>query len=136
MAGNAKSVVLDWKGGLVFEGGEAGGPSAVVDATNDRAPGPMLQVLMALVACTGSDVVSILEKMKVDLETCRIEARGVRREEHPRRYLTIHLDYHVKGGGLDETKARRAIDLSLEKYCSVTHSLRLDEPVSYELHLG
>jgi len=96
----------------------------------------MLQLLLALAACTGADVVSMLQKMQVELSDFRMDAHGVRAETDPKRYLTIHIDYTLAGQNLDETKARRAIDLSLEKYCSVTHSLRLDQPVTYDLHLG
>ena len=136
MANETKHIEVNWTDGLRFEGGEPGGPQVVVDGTNVSAPGPMLQLLVALAGCTGADVVSMLEKMRVDLTECRMEVRGTRAEEDPRRYLTIHIDYYLAAPDLDETRARRAIDLSMEKYCSVTHSLRLDEPISYALHLG
>ena len=130
-----KHIVLNWHQDLLFEGGEPGGPTATIDGTNAAAPGPMLHLLLALAACTGADVVSMLKKMQVELTEYRMEARGVRAATDPKRYLTIHLVYHLAGTSLDETKARRAIDLSLEKYCSVTQSLRLDQPVTYDLHL-
>jgi putative redox protein len=96
----------------------------------------MLTLLLAAAACTGSDVVVVLEKMRVDLRELRIEVAGTRREEEPRRYVAIHLDYHLGGQGIDPAKARRAIDLSLEKYCSVIHSLAPDIAVTYALSLG
>ena len=65
-----------------------------------------------------------------------IEARGVRREEEPRRYVSMHLTFRLRGAGLDEAKARRAIELSLEKYCSVVASLADDLPVTYDVDLG
>jgi putative redox protein len=61
---------------------------------------------------------------------------GVRREEAPRRFVSIRFAFHLAGAGLDEAKARRAIDLSLEKYCSVVHSLAPDIAVEYDLHLA
>ena len=79
---------------------------------------------------------SILEKMRVQLRQLRIEVSGDRREEEPRRYAAIHFDYHLGGEGLDQAKARRAIDLSLEKYCSVIHSLAPDIAITYALTLG
>src|SRR3954467_12846003 len=87
-------------------------------------------------ACSGSDVVVILEKVRITLQELRIEAAGVRREGEPRRYQSIHLNYRMRGTGLDEAKARRAIDLSLEKYCSVVHSLAPDIALTYALSLG
>jgi putative redox protein len=70
------------------------------------------------------------------LRQLRIEASGVRREQEPRRYLSLHFDFHLAGEGLDETRARRAIDLSLEKYCSVVASLAPDIKISYGLTLA
>ena len=96
----------------------------------------MLTLLLAAASCTGSDVVSILEKMRVALAECRIEASGVRRETEPRRYTAIHLDYHLRGEGLDEAKARRAIELSITKYCSVVHSLAPDIRITHGFTLG
>jgi putative redox protein len=96
----------------------------------------MLTLLLAAAACSGADVVSLFEKMRVDLESLRIEVAGVRSESVPRRFLCIRFAFHIRGGGLDEVKARRAIDLSLEKYCSVLHSLAPDIAVEYDLHLA
>ena len=95
-----------------------------------------LALLLAVASCSGADVVTILEKMRVTLRELRIEVSGNRREEHPRRYTAIHLEYRLRGDGLDEAKARRAIELSIEKYCSVIHSLASDIPVTHGLTLG
>ena len=131
-----KHVALAWQGDLRFSGGEPGGPAVAIDADNATAPGPMLQLLLASAACGGADVVSILKKMQVGLESLEIRVDGERRAEHPKRYTAIHFEWAIRGSGLDETKARRAIDLSMEKYCSVLHSLAPDIALSYALHLG
>ena len=132
----ARHIALTWTGGLRFKGGEPGGPAVVVDADNIEAPGPMLQLLMAAAACSAADVVSILEKMREKLAGLEIEAWGERRDELPRRYVSLRLRFRARGEALDEAKVRRAIELSLEKYCSVIHSLAPDLPVRYELELG
>jgi putative redox protein len=131
-----KRVTLTWRRKLVFEGGEAGGPMTTIDGDNATGPGPMLTLLLAAAACTASDVVVILEKMRITLRDFRIEASGERREEEPRRYTAMHLEYHLKGDGLDEAKAQRAIELSITKYCSVMHSLAPDIRVTHGLTLG
>jgi putative redox protein len=136
MARETKRATVIWQQGLRFAGSEAGGPAITVDGDNVMGPGPMLTLLLAAAACSGSDVVLILEKMKVDLRQLRIEVVGTRREEEPRRYVAIHLDYHLSGPGIDPGKARRAIDLSLEKYCSVIHSLAPNIAITYALSLG
>jgi putative redox protein len=136
VTGEVKHIVLDWERDMVFRGGAPGGPSVVIDGDNAQAPGPMLTVLLAAASCTGSDIVLILEKMRVGLRTLRVEVHGTRREEAPRRYTAIRFEYHLAGEGLDESKARRAIDLSLEKYCSVVASLAPDIAISYGLTLA
>ena len=136
MTAETKRISLAWQERMVFRGGEPGGPVTTVDGDNAVAPGPMLTLLLAAAACTGSDVVAILEKMRVTLHEFRIDASGVRRDQEPRRYMALHLEYHLRGEGLDEAKARRAIDLSITKYCSVMHSLAPDIRVTHGLSLG
>ena len=131
-----KRVSLTWQERLVFRGGEPGGPETTIDGDNATGPGPMLTLLLAAASCTGADVVAILQKMRVTLHELRIEASGDRREQDPRRYTSIHLEYHLRGDGLDEGKARRAIELSITKYCSVVHSLAPDIRITHGLSLG
>lgn len=131
-----KHAVLTWQGDLHFTGGEPGRPWVSIDADNATAPGPMVLLLLAAASCTAADVVSILQKMRVDLQGLEVRLAGQRRAEHPKRYTAIRLEWHLKGGGIDEAKSRRAIDLSMEKYCSVLHSLAPDIAVSYALSLG
>ena len=134
--GETKRVVLTWQEGLRFTGGAPEGPVSAIDGDNVAAPGPMLTLLLAAASCSGSDVVVILQKMRVQLRQLRIDVKGVRREQEPRRYTAIHFDYHLGGDGLDRIKATRAIDLSLEKYCSVIHSLAPDIAITYALTLA
>jgi putative redox protein len=131
-----RQVTLTWHEGLRFTGGTPEGPIATVDGDNVAAPGPMLTLLLAAASCSGSDVVVVLQKMRVQLRQLRIDVTGVRREQDPRRYTAIHFDYHLAGEGLDRAKATRAIDLSLEKYCSVVHSLAPDIAITYALTLA
>jgi putative redox protein len=135
MTAETKRLTLTWREGMIFEGGEPGGPLAVVDADNATAPGPMLHLLLAAGSCTSADVLLILRKMRVPPTALRVELAGTRREEEPRRYTAIHFLYHVAGEGIDEARARRAIELSLEKYCSVVNSLAPDIRITYELAL-
>ena len=136
MPAETKKVTLTWQQGLRFTGGEGGRPVASVDGDNQDAPGPMTTLLLAAAACTGADVVSILHKMRVEFTDFSIEVAGVRREQEPRRYVSIHLDYRLGGPELDPAKVRRAVDLSLEKYCSVIHSLASDMAITYALSLA
>jgi putative redox protein len=136
MAPETKRASLTWRQDLRFLGTAPGTPAITIDGDNVVGPGPMLALLLAAAACSGSDVVLILQKMREKLRDLRIDVAGIRREEEPRRYVAIHLDYRVGGEGLDPSKVRRAIDLSLEKYCSVIHSLAPDIAITYALSLA
>ncbi len=136
MTRETKHVTIAWKDGMRFEGGTPGGPATVVDGDGIAGPSPVMTLLIAAAGCTGSDVISILQKMRLRVTAFSVEISGVRREEEPRRFLSIHLTYHLAGDGLEESKVRRAIELSLEKYCSVTHSLAPDIAVTYDVALA
>lgn len=127
---------LEWEGGLRFRGGGPKGPTLLIDADGQEAPGPMVTLLLASAACSGADIVGILAKMQVTLREFTTEVTGRRAPDHPKRYLTLHFAYRLRGDGLDEAKARRAIDLSHEKYCSVLHSLNADIAITYDIDLG
>jgi len=133
---NLREASVKWEGGLRFRGGSAGGPSGLIDAEGQEAPGPMVTLLLAAAACSGADIVGILQKMQVTLHELSAQLTGRRAPDHPKRYLTLHFSYRIRGDGLDEAKARRAVDLSHQKYCSVLHSLNSDIAITYELDLG
>lgn len=127
---------MRWKAeGLLFEAGPAGRPPVLVDGDGEAATSPVEMLLVAAATCTASDVVLILKKQRVALQTLEVAVRGTRRAEEPRRYIALHFVYTVAGDGADESKARRAIDLSLEKYCSVVASLAPDIVVTYDVAL-
>jgi putative redox protein len=133
MATNIRTAAVVWEGGMRFRGGTSGGPTVTLDADSVAGPGPMVTLLVAAAACSGADVVHILEKMRITLRRYRMDVTGVRAEEHPRRYRSLHVVFTLAGDGLDEDKARRAVDLSVTKYCSVLQSLDPDIPVSYDI---
>ena len=136
MAGPTAEITLRWKGGLVFAGGGAGRPPATVDGDSKEGTSPVEMLLVAAAACTGSDIVPILEKQRVKVRSLEVAVTGTRREEHPRRFTAMHFRWRIAGDGVDETKARRAIDLSLEKYCSVVASLAPDIRISYDVAIA
>lgn len=130
-----KHVTLTWREGLAFAGGADGKPAITIDSTGRAGPGPMETLLLAAAGCTGSDVVSILEKMRFPVRAMSVEVVGERRAEHPKRYTSILLTYRITAPGAPEERVRHAIDLSLSRYCSVIHSLAPDVARRYELVL-
>ena len=128
-------VTLRWQEQLQFTGGPAGRAPVSVDGDSKVATSPVELLLIAAASCTAADVVIILQKQRIKLEALDISARGTRRETEPRRFTAIAFHFAVRGEGADDVKVRRAIDLSLEKYCSVIHSLAPDIAVTYALSL-
>jgi putative redox protein len=134
-----RAVRLTWSGtGMRFTGEGVLPPSPAIPLDGDAVagPSPMLTLLLAAASCSGSDVVSILAKMRVRLEALTVDVAGVRRDEEPRRYIEIRYRFSMRGEGLDAVKAERAVSLSLEKYCSVVHSLAPDIVVRHEVVVG
>ena len=108
--------------------------SAPADVT-PRGPTPKELVLQALAGCTLIDVVSIIQKSRKKLEKCRVDVEAEVAAELPRAYKKIHLKYFFKSKDLTEAVAERAIELSREKYCSVSAMLKGNVEItwSYEI---
>ena len=131
--GQTRTVSVRWRERELFEGAAAERPPILVDGAGAAATSPVELLLVAAAACTATDVVSILAKQRVALTSLEVRVRGTRRDEHPRRYTALHFEFVIAGAGVTEDKLRRAIDLSLGKYCSVVASLAPDIVVGYEL---
>jgi len=101
----------------------------------EKGPRPKQMLLAALGGCTGMDVVSLLKKMRVEHEGFNITAQAEASSEHPKIYTSIHLVYEFKGKNLPEDKIRKAVDLSQERYCSVSAMLRQAAKLTYEIQI-
>lgn len=96
---------------------------------------PMELVLMSLAGCSGMDIVAILEKMKISYTDLKIIVEGVRAIDHPRVFTEVNIIYHFAGESLSEDKLRRAVTLSLEKYCSVANMLNESVSLNYQIEI-
>ena len=85
---------------------------------------PMELFLISLAGCTGMDVVSLLEKMRVKLDDFKMEVEAERAETHPKVFTKIHIEYLFFGNDIDPAKVEKAIDLSQNKYCSASAMLK------------
>ncbi len=129
-----------WTSGMQFVGETGSGHSLVMDGApqvGGRNTGmrPMEMVLLAAGGCTAMDVVFILNRARQPLEDCWIEAEGNRVEEIPKVFDKIHLHYVIVGDGLDEKQVKRAVEMSADKYCSVSHMLKAAVEVSYDYEI-
>ncbi len=132
MSKTTNSVQVDWSEGLRFRVESVSGARADVDGDKKAGLSPMETLLASLATCMGADVVSILQKMRTDLRTLRIDVSGERNPEPPRFYRSIDLNFAVVGD-IPLEKIERAIALSREKYCSVLHSLRKDLTIGHKV---
>ncbi|MHB8731193.1 MAG: OsmC family protein [bacterium] len=127
---------LRWEGGMRFGGAAESGGTLTLDARPEhggtgQGPSPMETLLLALAGCTGMDVVSVLAKMRAPLAGLEIRVSGDRRDEHPRIFTHIRLEYIFRGTDLKPEQAGRAVELSQEKYCSVSAILRASAELTY-----
>lgn len=116
------SVTVKWTGDMQFVGTDSGRHSVVMsshDEANHTGVRPSEMLLLALGACSVYDVVSILRKKRLDLQDLKMVVSGEQDPEPPRTFRRIHLEYHLKGTNLTEKHVGQAIELSVEKYCSV-----------------
>lgn len=104
------------------------------DRSTNGAPGPMELLLVALGACTATDVVSILAKKRQKLDALEIEVSGEPAEEPPRVWTKLEVVYNLRGT-LHETAVQHAIQLSEEKYCAVAAMLRKTAAIAYRVEI-
>ena len=114
-----------WIGGEAFVGTDSTNHSVVLSTTKEGVGmKPSELMIVALGACTSVDVVGILAKKRTPLTSLEIKASFVQDEDPPWAFRKIHLHYILKGHGLREKDVEKAIELSEEKYCSVSATLR------------
>ena len=93
---------------------------------------PMEMVLAGLGGCTAMDVISILRKQRQAVTDCRIEVKAERADTIPKVFTRVHLHYKVFGHALRESAVSRAIQLSMDTYCSVSKMLKSTAEITSE----
>lgn len=116
---------VKWIGEEKFVATSSSGHAITIDSdrVSNKAPGPMELVLMALGACTATDVVSILKKKRQKLESLEVLCSGERASEPPAVWIKLEILYRLRGS-LEEAAVKHAIELSEKKYCSVSAMLQ------------
>jgi putative redox protein len=131
---------VKWAGDMAFEAA-IGEHTLIFDAWpeaggHNTGPRPKPLLMASLAGCTGMDVVSILRKMKVAISGFNIQAEGTLTEEHPKHFTAIHLVYEFSGPDIPLDKVKHAIELSQEKYCGVSATLKKALSVTYEIRIN
>lgn len=132
---------VDWIGGVAFKATPPSGSSFVMDLPEDeeglnRGPTPLEALLSAAAACSAIDVVLVLQKKRLHIESYRVEVEWTRGPEgvYPRPITSIVIR-HILKGDLSEAAVKHAVELSDEKYCTVIYTLRQPTDVRSEFHI-
>ena len=106
-----------------------------IDGKREDGFGAKALVLSAIAACSAIDIVDILGKMRVDFSDLEIETEAEQTEEHPRVFKDIFVTYKIRTDKSNAEKVKKAIDLSLDKYCGVSAMLKKNSPIHYKLQV-
>lgn len=119
-----ETVNTRWLNKMAFES-DIYGHKLILDAGpivggENRGPRPKTIMLASLGGCTGMDVISILTKMRIAVESLNVKVEGVLSEEFPKQYIKMHVTYEFTGKNLPLDKLQKAVDLSENRYCGVS----------------
>ena len=131
---------MSWLTDMSFEA-DVNGYKLYLDASPEHGgknlgPRPKPMMLLALGGCTGMDVVSILQKMRVDFEGLNIIVDGDLTEEHPKHFTHMKVIYEFTGKDLPLEKLQKAVDMSREKYCGISANYRDSFNIEYEIRIN
>ncbi|MDC3415281.1 OsmC family protein [Aquibacillus sp. 3ASR75-11] len=130
--------IVKWTDQMAFSGLTPSGHEIKIDAAEsvggqNSGARPTELLMQAVAGCTGIDIISILKKMRLEPVSFHMELEEERAEDHPKRFTNINIHYALEGE-LPEDKVIRAIKLSKDKYCSVSHTLNATIEVSYSIN--
>ena len=133
------TINLKWLDNMAFET-EVDGHKLKVDAKpevggTNKGPRPKPLMMVALAGCTAMDVISILKKMRVEIEDFNVKIEGEITEEHPKHFTAMHIIYEFAGQSLPFNKLEQAIQLSQEKYCGVSATYKKALNLTYEIKI-
>ena len=138
---STKKIFLDWERNYRLIAKNEKGLSVRFDASTEfggeeTALTPMENVLASLAACSSYDVLIVLKKKRQKVTGYSVEATAQRRDDPPPNIFTkIHLKYIIRGENVSSEAVKRAIDLSMETYCSVGGMLKGTVPITYSFEI-
>jgi putative redox protein len=110
--------------GLQFVGEASSGHAIVLDGDHEAGGAntglrPSELLLIGLGGCSGMDIISILKKKRQDVTGFEIKVDGTKADSHPKKFTDIKITYLITGRSISEDAVKRAVELSMDKYCSV-----------------
>jgi putative redox protein len=128
-------IEVDWIGASEFEAHRAGGPKVRIDGDARTSLSPFDILLAAIATCAATDVVAILAKQRTPVRAVHVTVEARRVDATPRRLAAAILHFEVAAPGTTAAKVERAVELSVNKYCSVRSSLLTEVPVTWTIGL-
>ena len=129
-----------WKGNMLFDASAGSGFSLPLDTSvesggQNSGMRPIELMLVGLAGCTAMDVISILKKKRQDVSNFEVRVHGDRAADHPKYFTDIQVEYVVTGLNIDRESVERAVELSVEKYCSVQAMLKHAANITHKITL-
>ncbi len=134
-------VRIKWLEQRAFQAQTGSGHTVAMDGPPEHggqntAARPMEMILAGLGGCSAFDVVEILEKSRQSIQDCQIEVNAERADDIPAVFTNIHMHFVISGERLNEQHVKRAVELSIEKYCSVAKMLRPNVEITYDYEMN
>jgi len=132
-------VITRWMGDMAFESNNPSGLTFRIDASPDEGGQgeglrPKALMLSSLAGCSGLDVALILRKMKLEVSAFHIDIKARLSETAPQTYEHVQMEFHFFGHNLNEVKLKRAVTLSVDRYCGVMQMFRKFAQVDVSTH--
>ena len=115
---------------IQFRGTNGAYDVTIASSDDQEGISPMEMAALSVLGCSSIDILMILEKQKQDIDDFHAEVDTARADEPPRVFTDLHLRYAFEGD-VSPDKVRRAIDLSLDKYCSVSNMVDQTATITY-----
>lgn len=125
------TVKTTWKGNMEFESTNPSGNLMMADG--DEGYRPKALMLSSLAGCSGLDVVSLLKKMRAEVDEFTMDVEANLTEEHPKFYDKVKVTYNFYGSDFKKDKIEKAVNLSIDKYCGVMEMFRQFAEVTTEI---
>lgn len=134
-----ETINVRWMDGMAFEA-NISGKKIIIDAVESvggksRGPQPKPLMMVSIAGCTGMDVISILEKMRVKVDKFNVKVEGELTEEHPKHFSKMNIIYEFSGKDLPMAKLEKAVNLSQDRYCGVSYNYRKSFELNHEIRI-
>ncbi|PHS66892.1 MAG: osmotically inducible protein OsmC [Flavobacterium sp.] len=134
-------VTSTWKENMLLESDNPNGKTLLMETDlafggTEQGMNPKALMLSSIGGCTGLDVLSLLKKMRVAIDSFSVVVDGNMTTEHPKYYDKVRIDYYFTGSDLNEEKIKKAVTLSEERYCGVIKMFRSFAEVIITIHIN